>query len=294
MFSSMNKLPVAKRAQILSMLCEGSSMRSISRVADVSINTITKLLIDAGIVCAAYHDQYVTNLKCKRIQCDEIWAFCYAKQKNVEDAKAAPDGAGDLWTWTALDAETKLMVSWGVGARHAGVARVFMEDVASRLTSRVQLTTDGHSSYLEAVTAAFDEVDFAQLVKIYGDQTGQPHEKRYSPAECTGTVKKTITGAPEEKHISTSYVERQNLNMRMGMRRFTRLTNAFSKKVENHCHALAIYFVFHNFVRMQKSLRATPAMAAGVTDKLWSVEDIVQLVEDYEIRKREPKPVRLR
>ena len=282
----MNKLPLAKRAQILSLLCEGLSMRSISRVADVSINTVTKLLIDAGTVCAAYHDQYVRNLKSKRIQCDEIWSFCYSKEKNVPSAKAAPDGAGDLWTWTALDADTKLILSYGVGDRTAEVGRAFMEDVAGRLSSRVQMTTDGHRVYLDAVTAAFDEIDFAQLVKLYGSEIGARDERKYSPAECTGTIKKPVTGNPDPKHISTSYVERQNLNMRMGMRRFTRLTNAFSKKIDNHCHALAIYFVFYNFVRIHKSLKVTPAMAAGVTDKLWSVEDLAQLVENYEKRKR--------
>lgn len=283
---NMNKLPLAKRAQILNLLCEGSSMRSISRVADVSINTVTKLLIDAGTVCAAYHDQYVRNLKSQRIQCDEIWSFCYAKEKNVASAKAAPDEAGDLWTWTAIDADTKLIVSWGVGDRNANVAYAFMEDVANRLSNRVQLTTDGHQVYLSAVTAAFEEVDFAQLVKLYGGTTGTIEERRYSPAECTGTRKLPVAGNPDLKHVSTSYVERQNLNMRMGIRRFTRLTNAFSKKIDNHCHALALYFVFYNFVRIHKTLKVTPAMAAGVTDKLWSMTDLVQLVEDYENRKK--------
>jgi IS1 family transposase len=285
MFIFMNKLDTAKRAQILALLCEGSSMRSISRVADVSINTVTKLLVDAGIACAAYHDQYVTALKTKRVQCDEIWSFCYAKERNVAAATHAPEGAGGLWTWTAIDADSKLMISWGVGDRHAGVARVFFEDIAGRLTSRVQLTTDGHRAYLDAVPASFDEVDFAQLVKLYGEAPGgSKQERRYSPAECTGTIKTPIAGNPDRKHISTSYVERQNLNMRMGMRRFTRLTNAFSKKADNHCHALALYFVFYNFVRIHKSLRVTPAMAAGVTNRLWSVEDMVALVEGYEAR----------
>ncbi len=290
MFILMNKLDAAKRAQILAMLCEGSSMRSISRIADVSINTVTKLLIDAGTACTGYHDQYVRNLKTKRVQCDEIWSFCYAKERNVETAKAAPSDAGDLWTWTALDADSKLMISWGVGDRHAGVGRVFFEDVAGRLTSRVQLTTDGHRVYLDAVPASFDEVDFAQLVKLYGEApSGGASERRYSPDECTGTIKTPITGNPDPKHISTSYVESQNLNMRMGMRRITRLTNAFSKKAENHCHALAVYFVFYNFVRIHKTLRVAPAMAAGVTNKLWSVEDMVALVEGYEARVRASK-----
>ncbi|MGA3303120.1 MAG: IS1 family transposase [Methylovirgula sp.] len=282
----MNKLPLAKRVQILSLLCEGSSMRSISRVADVSINTVTKLLIDAGTVCAAYHDQYVRNLKSQRIQCDEIWSFCYSKEKNVASAKAAPDEAGDLWTWTAIDADSKLIVSWGVGDRTAQVAREFMDDVAERLSNRVQLTTDGHRVYLDAVLGAFDEVDFAQLVKLYGGTSGGIEERRYSPAVCSGAIKHPVAGNPDRKHISTSYVERQNLNMRMGMRRFTRLTNAFSKKIDNHCHALALYFVFYNFVRIHKTLKMSPAMAAGVTDKLWSMEDLVELVENYETRKR--------
>jgi IS1 family transposase len=282
----MNKLDLAKRAQILSLLVEGSSLRSISRVCDVSINTVTKLLIDAGTVCAAYHDQYVTSVKSKRIQCDEIWSFCYAKEKNVAKAKAAPEGAGDVWTWTAIDADTKLMVSWAVGDRTANCARAFMDDVAGRLSSRVQLTSDGHRVYLDAVLGAFDQVDFAQLIKLYGSESGSSQERKYSSGECTGTLKNPISGSPDPKHISTSYVERQNLNMRMGMRRFTRLTNAFSKKVENHLHALALYFVFYNFVRIHKTLRVSPAMAAGVTNRLWGIEDIVRLIEAYEDRKR--------
>jgi IS1 family transposase len=282
----MNKLDVAKRAQILSLLIEGSSLRSISRVCDVSINTVTKLLVDAGTACAAYHDQYVTSVKSKRIQCDEIWSFCYAKEKNVARAKAAPDGAGDVWTWTAIDADTKLMVSWAVGDRTAECARAFMDDVAGRLASCVQLTSDGHRVYLDAVLGAFDQVDFAQLVKLYGSKRGSSQERKYSAGECTGTLKNPIAGSPDPKHISTSFVERQNLNMRMGMRRFTRLTNAFSKKVENHLHALALYFVFYNFIRIHKTLRVSPAMAAGVTNRLWEVTDLVKLIEDYEARKR--------
>jgi IS1 family transposase len=282
----MNKLDVAKRAQILSLLVEGSSLRSISRVCDVSINTVTKLLVDAGTVCAAYHDQYVTSVKSKRIQCDEIWSFCYAKEKNVAKAKAAPEGAGDVWTWTAIDADTKLIVSWAVGDRTAECARAFMDDVAERLASRVQLTSDGHRVYLDAVLGAFDQVDFAQLVKLYGSESGSKQERKYSSGECTGTLKMPVAGSPDPKHISTSYVERQNLNMRMGMRRFTRLTNAFSKKVENHLHALALYFVFYNFVRIHKTLRVSPAMAAGVSNRLWDITDLVKLIEAYETRKR--------
>lgn len=285
----MNKLDLATRARILSLLCEGSSLRSISRVVDVSINTVTKLLVDAGVVCSAYHDQYVRNIKSKRVQCDAIWSFCYSKEKNVAAAKSAPEGAGDVWTWTAIDADTKLMISWGVGDRDAVTGRAFMEDVASRLASRVQLTSDGHRAYLDAVPAAFDQVDFAQLVKIYGPAAGASDERKYSPAECKGTKKKAVTGNPDPKHISTSYVERQNLNMRMGMRRFTRLTNAFSKKIDNHLHALSLYFVFYNFVRIHKTLKVSPAMAAGVTDKLWEIEDIARLIEAYEDRKRQSK-----
>jgi IS1 family transposase len=283
----MNKLPLQKRVQILSMLCEGSSMRSISRVADVSINTVSKMLVDAGQVCAAYHDQYVRGLTCKRVQCDEIWSFCYSKDKNVKGAKAAPEGAGNVWTWTALDADTKLICTWAVGGRDAESARNIMEDLQSRVKTRMQITTDGLRLYLDAVQEAFgdDGADFAQLIKIFGAPEGKGSERRYSPAECVGTKKIAVDGNPDVKHVSTSYVERQNLNMRMGMRRFTRLTNAFSKKLENHCHALALYFMFYNFARIHKTLKVSPAMAAGVTDKLWSMEDIVALIDARDERK---------
>jgi IS1 family transposase len=289
----MNKLPIAKRVQILSMLCEGSSMRSISRVADVSINTVYKLLAAAGPVCTRFHDETVRGVASKRIQCDEAWAFCYAKQKNVATAKAAPEGAGDVWTWTALDAETKLILTWAVGGRDAGYALALMDDLRGRITTRVQLTTDGHRPYLQAVEDAFGaDIDYAMLVKLYGAETGgQGHERKYSPSECIGARKERITGNPDPKHVSTSYTERHNLTMRMGMRRFTRLTNAFSKKVENHRHALALYFVFYNFVRQNKSLnKLTPAMAAGVSNRLWSIEDIVALIyaADGEPKKRGP------
>ncbi len=277
MIRGMNKLPLAKRVQILSMLCEGSSMRSISRVVDVSLNTVSKLLIDAGLVCAAFHDKTVRNVPAKRIQADEIWAFCYAKQKNVPEEKEGE--AGDVWTWTALDAETKLMVSWWVGPRDKRAATQFLHDLAGRLSTRIQLTTDGHNAYLHAVERIFGmDVDFAQLIKTYAPVP--EGERRYSPPVCVGAEPKRIMGNPDWDHVSTSYVERSNLTMRMSMRRFTRLTNAFSKKFENHCHALALYFVWYNFCRIHKTLRVTPAMAAGVTDKLMSMEDIAQMVED--------------
>jgi IS1 family transposase len=276
----MNKLPLAKRVQILAMLCEGSSMRSTSRIADVSINTVSKLLVEAGEACLALHDETVRNVKASRIQCDEIWSFCYAKEKNVATAKAAPDGAGDVWTWTAIDADTKLMVSYFVGDRSAESAMIVMDDLRGRLANRVQLTTDGHRAYLEAVEGAFGaDVDYAQLVKLYGELGGKGPEKRYSPAECTGIKKRRVEGNPDERHVSTSHVERMNLSIRMQNRRFTRLTNAFSKKLDNHIHALALYFAFYNFVRVHKSLRMSPAMAAGVTDRLWSLEDIVARID---------------
>jgi IS1 family transposase len=275
----MNKLPLETRVQILSMLCEGASMRSISRVADVSINTVSKLLIDAGKACAAFHDEKVRGVKARRVQVDEIWSFTYAKAKNVRTAKAAPALAGDTWTWTAIEADTKLLISWLVGGRDGEYAMAFMDDLRSRLANRVQLTSDGHRAYLEAVEGAFGgDVDYAQLVKIYG-ASPESAIGRYSPAECTGARKERIEGNPDMKHVSTSYAERQNLTMRMQMRRFTRLTNAFSKKFENHMHMVALYTVWYNFVKMHKTLRMTPAMAAGVTDKLWSMADLAELVD---------------
>jgi IS1 family transposase len=275
----MNKLSHAKRRQILAMLCEGSSMRSISRIVDVSINTVSKILVEAGEACLILHDETVHNVKASRIQCDEIWSFCHAKQKNVASAKAAPEGAGDVWTWTAIDADTKLIVSYYVGDRSGESAMCLMDDLQARLANRVQLTTDGHKAYLEAVEGTFGgDVDFAQLVKMYGPSVSPAG--RYSPAECTGIKKIRVEGNPDIKHVSTSYVERQNLTMRMSMRRFTRLTNAFSKKLDNHIHALALYFVFYNFTRIHKTLRMSPAMAAGITDRLWSLDDVIAKIDE--------------
>jgi IS1 family transposase len=279
MILDMNRLPVAKRAQMLQMLCEGNSMRSVSRLAGASFNTVAKLLADAGQLCAAFHDEMVQNVKAQRVQCDEIWSFCYAKKKNVtpEMAKTHPD-AGDVWTWTALDSDSKLIVSYLVGGRDYSSAMEFMRDASVRLANRVQLTTDGLKHYLTAVDYAFGtEVDFAQLVKYYGEDGLD--EKRYSPAICTGCEKKAITGNPDPKHISTSHVERSNLSMRMHMRRFTRLTNAFTKKVENHAHMVSLYTVWYNFIRNHKTVKSTPAQAAGISDRPWSLTEIVELMD---------------
>lgn len=276
----MNKLPLETRVQILSMLCEGSSMRSIARVCDVSINTVSKLLIDAGKACAAFHDEKVRNVKTQRCQVDEIWSFTAAKQKNVPNMKKPVAGAGDTWTWTAIDADSKLLITWLVGGRDSEYAIAFMDDLRDRLANRVQLTSDGHRAYLEAVEGAFGgDVDYAQLVKIYG-AAPEGAQVRYSPAECIGAEKRRVEGSPDPKHISTSYAERQNLTMRMQMRRFTRLTNAFSKKFENHMHMVALYTVWYNFVKQHKSLKGiTPAMAAGVSDTLWSMNKLAEMID---------------
>jgi len=277
----MNKLPLQTRVQILNMLCEGSSMRSISRVADVSINTVSKLLVDAGKFCADVHDREVRNVTSKRIQCDEIWSFVGAKAKNVSTMKQPVEGAGDVWTWTALDADSKLIVSWLVGGRDSEYALAFMDDVKDRLSNRVQMTTDGHRAYLDAVEEAFGaDIDYAMLVKQYGaPESNKSPERRYSPAICTGAKKTRIEGSPDPAHVSTSHVERANLTMRMANRRFTRLTNAFSKKFENHVHMVALYTVWYNFIRVHKTLKMSPAMAAGVSNTLWSMDNICEMMD---------------
>jgi len=270
------------------MMVEGVSIRAISRMTGASKNTVVKLLADAGNACAEYQDKALRNLPCKRLQADEIWSFVYAKQKNVPQEMRGQFGYGDVWTWTALCADTKLVPSWYVGTRDADAAYRFMSDLASRLANRVQLTTDGHSAYLSAVDGAFEHnIDYAMLVKKYG--TAPEAEKRYSPPICLGTDRTVIRGRPDPDHISTSYVERQNLSMRMGIRRFTRLTNAFLKKLENHIHALSIYFMHYNFVRIHQTLRCTPAMEAKVTTKLWSLEDMVALVDQWEANQNAEK-----
>lgn len=280
----MNKLDSAERTRILHLLCEGQSIRAVTRLTGASKNTVTKLLIGAGKACMAYHDANVRNVKAKRVQVDEIWSFTYAKQKNVATAKAAPADAGDTWTWTAIEADTKLIVSYFVGGRDGECAMWFMDDLASRLANRVQLTSDGHKAYLEAVEGAFGcDVDYAILNKIYGT-VPEAAKGRYSPAVCLGAKKECIEGKPDPAHVSTSYVERNNLTMRMHMRRFTRLTNAFSKKVENHAYAVALHMMYYNFVRVHSKLRMSPAMAAGVAERLWEVVDIVALIEDEEAK----------
>jgi IS1 family transposase len=277
----MNKLDRQARSRILHLLCEGNSIRAVTRLTGASRKAVSRLMVEAGQAAAWYQDRVFVNLTCKRIQVDEIWAFVYAKQKNVPLAKKAPPQAGDVWTWTAIDADTKLIPSWYVSGRDSDAAMIFMEDLASRLANRVQLTSDGHKAYLEAVEGAFGaDVDYAMLVKLYGP-SGEG-EKRYSPAECIGAVKHRIEGNPDPKHVSTSYAERSNLSVRMHTRRFTRLTNAFSKKVENHAHSVALFAMYYNFVRIHKTLRTTPAMAAGVTSPLWEITDIIDVLEAWE------------
>jgi IS1 family transposase len=276
---SMNRLTQTQQTQVLAALVEGNSIRATVRMTGVAKNTVVKLLADVGQACADYQDKTLRDLPCKRIQCDEIWSFCYAKAKNVPADKKGQVGFGDVWTWTAMCADTKLVPCWNVGGRSAWYAQNFMHDLASRLTHRVQLTTDGHHAYLTAVALAFGtDIDYAMLVKLYGNDP-QPKDTRYSPAECIGALPTVINGSPDRKHISTSYIERQNLTMRMSMRRFTRLTNAFSKKIDNHRHAVALHFMYYNFCRIHQTLRVTPAMAANVAEKVWEISDIVALLD---------------
>ncbi len=280
----MNRADATTRAMIIRSLVEGNSIRATARLTGVAINTVVKMVVDAGEACADYMDRTMVNLSCQRIQADEIWSFVGCKQKQVTAEKMEAGICGDVWTFTAIDADTKLIPCWLVGRRDAGCATEFIQDLASRLTNRVQLTTDGHKMYLTAVPDAFgSNIDYAQLIKVYGNDPEA--EKRYSPAICTGCEKKARIGNPDPDHISTSYVERANLSMRMGMRRFTRLTNAFSKKVENHAHAIALYFVFYNFVRVHQTLGKTPAMAAGVATRKWEIADIVSVIDAYRAKK---------
>lgn len=284
----MNALPLEKRVQIISCLVEGNSIRSTSRITGASKNTIIKLLVDVGTACADYQDKIIRNLKCRRVQCDEIWSFCYSKEKNVPDEHKDDLGYGDVYTWTAIDADTKLIISFLVGKRDGNYARIFIDDLASRINNRIQLTTDGHKAYLQAVEDAFGgAIDYAMLIKIYGNFDSQ-NEHRYSPGECSGCEKRIISGKPNNKHVSTSYVERQNLTIRMSMRRFTRLTNAFSKKIENHECAVALHFMHYNFARIHKTLRVTPAMEAGISDHVWTLEEIANLAPIEAPKKRGP------
>jgi IS1 family transposase len=274
----MNRLNTTKRAQIISALVEGNSLRATARMCDVAFNTVLKLMPEIGQACEDYQRRVLVNLPCKRIQCDEIWSFCYAKEKNVPEELRGKFGYGDVWTWTAMCADTKLIPCWRIGGRNSWHAQHFMYDLASRLANRVQLTTDGHRVYLDAVSLAFGtEIDYSMLVKLYGnDPRGEV--TRYSPAECIGCRAVSIIGKPKRQHISTSFVERQNLTMRMSMRRFTRLTNAFSKKVENHRWAIALHYMHYNFCRIHQTLRVTPAMEAGIADHVWSIEEVVALL----------------
>ena len=282
----MNKLDSSKRIQVVRCLVEGSSIRATVRMTGVAKNTVAKLLVDLGAACAAYQDEHLRNLPCRRVQCDEIWSFVGAKQKNVSEEQMA-DGWGDVWTWTAIDADTKLVPCWMVGQRDYHAAHDFISDLAARLSHRVQLTTDGHKPYLTAVEESFGaDIDFAQLIKVYG-ASGEA-QTRYSPGQCIGIETKAVTGTPDPKHISTSFVERQNLTMRMSMRRFTRLTNAFSKKLENHMAAIALHFMYYNFARVHTTLRVTPAMEAGVAHHVWTVEEIIALLPAEDAKKRGP------
>jgi IS1 family transposase len=277
----MNKLSLEKRTQIVAMLVERNSINSTCRVTGASKNTVLKLLAEVGEACALYQDRVMTGLTCNKVQCDEIWSFVGMKEKNVPEEVKGAFGFGDVYTWTAIDADTKLVPCWHVGTRGAESAHLFINDLASRMANRIQLTTDGHKMYIEAVEEAFGrDIDYAMLVKQYGSE-GMPKEtsRRYSPAECTGAEKRRISGNPDMKHVSTSYVERANLTMRMNMRRFTRLANAFSKKLENHMAAISLHFMHYNFCRVHKTLRVTPAMEAGLTDHVWNLEEVIMMTE---------------
>jgi IS1 family transposase len=286
----MNQTTRERRAQILGMMAEGMSLRSISRMTGASKNTLAKLLHDAGCAFTAYQRKTLRNLKSRRIQCDEIWSFVGMKAKTAKKNDVKGFGVGDVWTWTAIDADTKLVPCWFIGTRDGGAAYEFISDLESRLANRVQLTTDGHKAYLDAVDSTFGiGIDYAMLVKLYGADPNEGSAHRYSPPVCIGCETNVVVGNPDPDHISTSYVERQNLSMRMGMRRFTRLTNAFSKSVENHRHAVAIYFMHYNFVRVHQTLRCTPAMEAKVTERLWSLADMVTVLEEWEAQQPHEK-----
>ena len=289
----MNKLPTAKRAQILSMLVEGTSMRAITRITGVSINTVAKLLTDAGNACTTYHDEHMRGIRGhRRVECDEIWAFVYSKARAVRDAKAAPEGAGDAWTWTAIDADSKLIVSYLVSSERDGQAAIaFMDDLRDRMEDRIQINTDGLSAYVGVIEGAFGgDVDYTQVIKEYGKEAGEDNERRYSPPVCTNVEKHSVEGNPDMHKAGTSYVERHNLSMRMGIRRFTRLTNAISKKVEKHIAMLNLYFLHYNFCRMHKSLRVTPAMEAGIEKTVRDCEWIVSLIDAAAPTPKRPGP----
>lgn len=276
----MNRLSLQDRAKIIGCLVESVSMRATTRLVGCSINTVTKLLVDLGTACAIYQNEKMRNLPCKRIQVDEIWAFCHTKKKNLAPEMRGILGRGDVWTWVAIDADTKLVPSYLVGLRDADYANEFIADLKGRLANRVQLTSDGHKPYLQAVENAFGaKIDYAMLVKMYGNPAGADPDRHYSSGDCCGAIKGKVCGKPDEAHISTSFVERQNLTMRMGNRRFTRLTNGFSKKIDNHSHALAIYYMHYNFGRIHKTLRVTPAMEAKISDQVWSLEEIAKLAD---------------
>ncbi len=273
----MNRLSIEDRARILGCLVEGNSLRATTRMVGCSINTVTKLLVDVGTACGIYQNEVLRNLPCKRIQVDEIWSFCYSKQRNTSSSDRAL-GRGDVYSWVAIDADTKLVPSWLVGTRDAEYAHAFIGDLAQRLTNRIQLTSDGYQVYLRAVDAAFgSDIDYSMLVKIYGAAEGNQQERRYSPGRCASIITGTVTGDPDQAHVSTSFVERQNLTMRMSMKRFARLSNGFSKKIENHANAVAMHYMYYNFGRIHKTLRVTPAMEAGVADHIWSLKEIAEL-----------------